>query len=286
MNLNPFGGKKKSKGPPGMGGEAFGPPAPARGPPERRIVPTDEVRAWSSRGMSEPDIIRNLRREGYATGEIDQAMKEALRSRVSGNFYNNKPMVNEYGEASLGPPPEEAPEREEIPKGLAYPGADMDDDDITPPPYDSPAEQREPQYPDMPEGDYFNEPAPRRPAPAMGMRGQTKGVDRREIEELAEVIVEEKLRELKEHFKAIDMQFQQVTRKVDSISDEMNRVRMEKSNEVKGIEGKIDGYSRNMDEINGRMESMEKALKDSLSPMLESMRSLADLVKSMKEKSK
>jgi prefoldin subunit 5 len=234
--------------------------------------------------MSEPDIIRNLRREGYATGEIDQAMKEALRSRVSGNFYN-KPMVNEYGEASLGPPPEEAPEMEDIPKGLGYPGADMTDDDITPPPYDSPAEQqREPQYPDMPEGDYFNEPAQRRPAPAM--RGQTRGVDRREIEELAEVIVEEKLRELKEHFKAIDMQFQQVNRKVDSISDEMNRVRMEKSNEVKGIEAKIDGYSRNMDEINGRMESMEKALKDSLSPMLESMRSLAELVKSMKERGK
>ena len=283
MNLNPFGGKKKSKGPPGMEGD-FGPSAPARAP-ERRIIPTDEVRAWSSRGMSEPDIIRNLRREGYATGEIDQAMKEALRNRVSGNFYN-KPMVNEYGEASLGPPPEEAPEREQIPRNLAYPGADMADDDITPPPYDTPAEQREPQYPDMPEGDYFNEPAPRRPAPAMRGPQQRGGVDRREIEELAEVIVEEKLRELKERFKAVDMQFQQVNRKVESISDEMNRVRMEKSNEVKGIEDKIDGYSRNMDEINGRMESMEKALKDSLSPMLESMRSLADLVKSMKEKSK
>jgi len=285
VNLNPFGGKSKKgardAGPDG----AFGSAGPPR-PPERKIVPTDEVRAWSSRGMSEPDIIRTLRREGYATGEIDQAMKEALRSRVSGDFYN-RPVVNEYGESSLGPPPENAPRREEIPRDLGYPGSDLAEEELSPPPYDVPMapQQREPEFPDMPEGEYFPEPAPqRRMAPQRGP--QRSGIDRREIEELAEVIVEEKLRELKERFKVVDAQFQQVNRKVDSMSDEMNRVRMEKSNEVKGIEGKIDGYSRNMDEINGRMESMEKALKDSLSPMLESMRSLADLVKSMKEKSK
>lgn len=276
--FNPFGGKKKRgdamESMDSPYGGPTGPPSPR--PPERRIVPSDEVRAYASRGVPEPDIIRALRREGYSTTEIDQAMKEALKNRVSGDFYRPS---NEYGERPLGGPPEAPPERDELPRNLGYPGADMVDEELPPPP--EPA-LREPEFPDMPEGEYF-QPQPRR-APARGP--QRQGIDKREIEELAEVIVDEKLRDVRERFKAVDSQFQQISRKMDSISDEMNRMRSEKSGEVKGIESKIDGYSRNMDAINGRMESMEKALKDSLSPMLESMRSLADLVKSMKEKGK
>jgi len=277
--FNPFGGKKKKKGDAmepmdSSYGGPMGPPGPARAP-ERRIVPTDEVRAYASRGVPEPDIIRALRREGYSTNEIDQAMKDALRSRVSGDFYRQS---NEYGERPLGGPPEDAPEREEIPRGLGYPGSDINEEnELLPLPE---TDVREPEIPEMPEGGYF-EPPPRRAPPA---RIQQRGIDKREIEELAEVIVDEKLRDIRERFKAVDSQFQQITRKMDSVSDELNRIRSEKSSEVKGIESKIDGYSRNMDAINGRMESMEKALKDSLSPMLESMRSLAELVRSMKEK--
>jgi DNA-binding transcriptional MerR regulator len=279
--FNPFGGKKKKKGEGGemMEGPGFGPSGPPR-PPERRIVPVDEVRAFASRGVSEPDIIRTLRREGYSTGEIDQAMKEALRSRVSGDFYGRQPQAD-YGEAAE-PAEEPYPGRSQLPRDLGYPGSDVDEDaDLPPLPPEVEPPARGPDFPDMPSGDYF-EP-PRRPAP-VARQQQRGGVDRREIEELAEVIVDEKLRDTKDRFKSVDAQFQQFSRKLESISDELNRIRMEKSGEVKGIESKIDSYSRNMDEMNGKMESMEKALRDSLSPMLESLRSLSELVKSMKEK--
>lgn len=282
--FNPFGRKNKKRA------DSFGAEGPyglsggASRPPERKIIPTDEVRALSSRGVSEPDIIRNLRREGYSSTEIDQAMKEALRSRISGDFYRP---VNEYGEASLGPPPENIPAREEIPRNLGYPiSAAEEEEDLQPLPYEPSAgpPMREPEFPEMPSGEYF-EPAPRRmPAPARGP--QKGGIDRKEIEELAEVIVDEKLRDVRERFKAVDLQFQQISRRVESVYDEMNRMRMDKSGEIKGIENKIDSYYKGMEGINGRIESMEKALRDSLSPMLESLRSLSDLVRSMKEKSK
>jgi len=64
----------------------------------------------------------------------------------------------------------------------------------------------------------------------------------------------------------------------------VNTIRSEKSNQVKGIEEKIDSYKQSMGEINGRIESMERALKDSLSPMLESLRSLSETVKMLKGK--
>jgi len=53
--------------------------------------------------------------------------------------------------------------------------------------------------------------------------------------------------------------------------------------EVKGIEEKIDSYKQNMNELNGRIESMERALKDSLSPMLDSLRSLSETVRMLKK---
>jgi hypothetical protein len=277
--FNPFGKKKKggAEGFEPMGGPSFG-PAGAPRPPERRIVPTDEVRALASRGVPEPDIIRTLKREGYATPEIDQAMKDALRSRVAGDFYRPA----EAYEAQPEPPEEEEfLERGDLPRNMGYPGADLESTELPSQPFEP--QMREPEMPEIPEGEYFSRPpVQRRPMPA----GPKGGIDKREIEELAEVIIEEKLRDIKDRFREVDMRFQQVGRKIDSFSEEVNRMRAEKSGEIKGIENKIDGYSKSMDEVTSRMESMEKALRDSLSPMLESLRSLSELVKSLKEKSK
>jgi hypothetical protein len=286
MNLNPF-KKKKAEEPPPMEGQlgpppAAGPPSqagPPDAPPAGKIIPTDEVRALSSRGVPEPDIIRTLRREGYSTGEIDQAMKEALRSKVSGEFYQSS---NEYGERPLGGPPEKMPPSEEIPGGLGYPISGGPE--VPPPPAEEPPPQ-EPAFPEAPTGDDFLKPPPVRSDPdEPRRRGPSKGIDRKDIEELAEVIVEEKLRIMDNRFKTIDAQIQQVNKRVDTFSGELDKIRSEKGGVVEGIESKIDAYSKQIDEVNGKIESMEKAFKDSLTPMLESMRSLAELVKGMKEK--
>lgn len=288
MKLNPFKKEKKPEGPPGYGGPpepmAAGPGPPASGPPapesdsagpgrpSRKIIPTDEVKALSSRGVPEPDIIRTLRREGYSTSDIDQAMKEALRSRVSGEAY--------------GPPEGNPPGNEQIPGDLGYPlSSGGEGADLPPPPeYYSPR-RADPDMPESPVGEDFMRPRiSSRPSPSEERRSQRSGMDRKEIEELAEVIVDEKLRDIRGEMKSADARFTQFNSRLETLSAEIDKIRSEKSGEVKGIEQKIDNYSTHIDEMNGRIESMEKALKDSLSPMLESMRSLSELVKNMKEK--
>lgn len=274
--FNPFKKKKSAEEPPMEG--PIGPPGPPGPEPSRRIVPTDEVRALSSRGVPEPDIINTLRREGFSTSEIDQAMKEALRSRVSGEFHRPP---TEYGERPLGRPPEALPPREEIPRGLGYPSSEiMEGPELPSPPAEAPPPG--PEFPEEPRGEDFLRPLTSEIKPPS--RRPSRRIDKREMEELAEVIVEEKLRGMRERFKTIDVQFQQMNRKMEMFSGEMEKIRSEKSGEVKGIEDKIEGYSKSMEEMNGKIESMEKALKDSLSPMLESMRSLSELVKELKEK--
>lgn len=289
MNINPFKKKKAQEMPPMEGPPLPGPPVPegvpppsSTGPPAPgqggRIIPTDEVRALSSRGVSEPDIIRTLRREGYSTNEIDQAMKEALRSRVSGDY---KPM-NEFGEARLGGPPDTMPRNEEIPQNLAYPTAGADEGEAPPPAFEPPPAS--PQLPEEPTGSDFLRPAISERPPPQQRRAAKGGVDRREIEELAEVIVEEKLREMRNKIKTFDASFSQINTKMENLYGEINKMRSEKSGEVKGIEEKIESYSTHIDGLNSKIESMERALKDSLSPMLDSMRSLSELVKTMKQK--
>lgn len=43
-------------------------------------IPTQRVLSLSSQGMSEPEIIRTLQREGYQPMAVDRAMKDAMRS--------------------------------------------------------------------------------------------------------------------------------------------------------------------------------------------------------------
>lgn len=296
MFSNPF--KKKKKESPPEEGMAGPPPAPRPSPqggPQGRpqgpappgggssvAVPTNEVKALSSRGVPEPDIIRTLRREGYNINEIDQAMKEALRNKVSdGPDY---PGV-QGPQGPLGQ--EHIPSREQMPRELSYPTSEkLEEPDFDSSPLNRMRNQQPPQDRGLPRGGDFTRPSPppaERSSPQRDSRSGTR-MERDEIEELAEIIVNEKTRNLKSKFSIMDTRFQELNKRIDSLSNEINSIRTKKSSEVKGIEEKIDSYSKNMDEIGGRMESVEKVLKDSLGPMLESMRSLSELVKSMKEK--
>jgi hypothetical protein len=215
-------------------------------------------------------------------------MKEALRSRVSRERYPPprrspyppEPEPPEYSDEDYPPPETEEPFPEELPRQLAYPGTDVGE----PLPERFPV-PREPEYPDMPRGGDFAGESRMRPeisAPSP-RRSAKSGVDRREIEELTEVIVDERVRELRERFKSVQSQMKQTESRIESLANEINRLKMDKGGDVRGIEQKIDNYSKGMQELNGRIDSMERALKDSLSPMLESLRSLSDTIKALKE---
>lgn len=279
MKLNPF-KKKKPKEPPA-------PPGPPAPPPGGGDVPREEVKSLSSQGVPEPDIIRTLRREGYTTTEIDQAMKEALRDRVSGGEQTPPPPPRERPPRPERreplPPDEGLPEREDIPRNLAYPGSDAMDLNLGRPPAETQRPRpSEPEFPEIPKGRDFGK-YPEKPAPP-GKPRTRGGVDKREIEELAEVIVDEKMRAMDGRFRSLESKFTQLSNRIEALSHDLNRMRSEKSGEVKGIEKKIDDYAGSINQVNSKIESMEKAFRDSMSPMLDSVRSLSDLVKTMKSK--
>lgn len=280
MNLNPF-SKKKNPKPSDIPRE----PSPAR-------IPTSDVQSLSARGMSEPDIINTLRNEGYTTDEIDHAMKSSLRSRVSGPSGGMPPRGPEPVERPV-PPPSRPPkgvfdERLEPLPGPAGPPKEPFD-----PMGDLPAEPRgsdfgrtSPSFEPRPGPGRFEEPGFNRPRPpAMPQRPKRhKPMERKEMEELTEVIVDEKIKEFQGKFNSMNAHMQQMNKRIDGLKNEIEGIRSEKMTEVKEIEGMIEGFKTSIGDVTVRIDGMEKALKDSLSPMLESMRSLSETVKLLKQK--
>jgi len=266
----------------------------------------DGVRELSAQGLSEVEILRSLRAEGYGPKDVDQAMKGVLKESVTGT-----PAVPDIA-------PARQPQREPAPRAPApRPPAGQE---MEPPPGPGSLEMAEfpPGRFAPPEGDDVlgEEPeppsrgwrppegAPQPPAPA-GRRPsalppededfdeemeplppppgrKASHVGRGEMEEIAESIVEERIR-------TIEAQLAELSKRVDSISSRMAGMepgagRGGGSAGVEEIKAGMESYKSSIGELSERTEAMERAIKDSLTPMMQSLRSLSETIKTMKEK--
>jgi septal ring factor EnvC (AmiA/AmiB activator) len=78
-------------------------------------------------------------------------------------------------------------------------------------------------------------------------------------------------------------QLKDVKNRLSVMEQSVNRVDSEKKSNLNSIDDKIDTFRQGMTDVSSRMEAMEGAMKNSLTPMMQTMRSLSDAVKSLKE---
>jgi len=263
-------------------------------------IPSDRVASLSSQGMSEPEIIRTLRAEGYSPIEVDSAMKEALRSAVRPPAAPRMapPPASTRG---FGPPPAEQPVRrerrmifgdedEELPRPAARPPE---------PPFaeeEGPAGELElPRFPGMapPRRSPFAPPVPMEeaeaeeiepiaPAPKAASKEQ-RMQSRREFEEIAEGVVEERMSAIEKRVDDIGDRLKEITVRMNNLQQALDRVQGERRGDIAEITDKIEGYKQGMTEVSQRMEAVEHTMKDSMTPMMQSLRSLSDAVKAFKD---
>lgn len=302
-----------------------------------KVGPSQRVMDLSSQGLSEPEIISSLRKEGYSPSDVDSAMKEALKTGAGGpGTRPGLPPRDEVlpgellpGETAPGRPAEpalEEPLEPEAPMADAGPEAgapgprkpeighrEMDR------PLRSEEVERVPRMPEIPgeepaPAEPLEEPeleappreAPRRSAPPFEPRGEIPKFQprlsreaprerkiaelrerrRREIMELTEELVEEKWVEVEDKMSEIDGKFKELNAKISGIEERISKAKWEKGGESKKIQENIDSYRDSMADINSKIEGLEKAVKSSLAPMMESMRGMSDTVKALKRKGK
>ncbi|MBR9682235.1 MAG: hypothetical protein GOV02_01035, partial [Candidatus Aenigmarchaeota archaeon] len=60
--------------------------------PGQSYVPTDLVQRLASQGMSEPEMISRLRREGFAPSQINDALRSQIKREVAPQPQRRAPM--------------------------------------------------------------------------------------------------------------------------------------------------------------------------------------------------
>ena len=263
-------------------------------------IPVDRVASLSSQGMSEPEIIRTLRSEGYSPMEVDTAMKDALRSAVrpSGQRMAPPPVPTR----GFGPPQPPQPQRrlifgdedDELPKQAIMretPFAEEDGpaNDLELPRFSGMSQQQQqPQRrspfapPPMSMGAEDEDIEPIMPGPRPASKEQ-RMQSRREFEEIAEGVVEERMNAVEKRVEDIGDRLKEITVRMNNLQQSLDRVQGERRGDIAEITDKIESYKSGMSEVSQRMESVERTMKDSMTPMMQSLRSLSDAIKSFKE---
>ena len=287
-------------------------------------VPTNKVINLSSRGYSQIEIIKILRKEGYGIKQVDAALKVALKSSAVGRA----PETPERGARAPIPMPLGIPGKEvKLPPSARKRGRKLDMKEVMkdfeePEREMKPSERHEPEAEKLPREEELHdlglprlpgekpterprfkreieeepehvkeiewrEPVKRELTPLPKFRTSPKRKHEEEetkIEELTERIVEEKWDEIKSKMDNINNSLQDLDDKIKTMEQKLTRVQTEKKTELDEIKEKLGNYQHSIDEVGVRMESVEKALKDSLGPMMESIRALSSAVKSVKKK--
>ncbi|MFH1978603.1 MAG: hypothetical protein ABIJ92_04730 [Candidatus Aenigmatarchaeota archaeon] len=265
----------------------------------------------SSQGISEPEIIRTLREEGYSPEQVDSGMREALRFSVSSpeaprpsRFDDRPPSFDRNPEPrddfrrDFNRGFEEDPDMKQDPPGIEYekhvpdtlslpplPGDEADDFDLPPPPgqrrrmsEDQGMQERLP-FRDLEED---QEPDPIHKLEHRKTRRQTERDRMQNLEELTESVVEEKWTDFKTENAEMRKELRHMATRLGILEKILDKIESDKKTEIEEIHDDIDTYKRSITEVGERMGSMEKALKDSMTPMMESLRSLAETIKAMK----
>ena len=224
-------------------------PRPAPGGGFGRPVPlVEKIKTLSRQGISEPDIVRNLRVEGHSSLEIDRALRDSLKSGIG----EPELPVRERSISEIRP--------------MREPGDEL-------------------RLPELPARPIHGKSIPERPKPFPTI-GFGRPGGSRETEELIEVTVEEKWKEAGEKIRAVESKFSDFEDRIKSLEDSIEDLRKNEEKKDVEVSAKIDTYKESVGEMAGKMEGLESALKSALESVLESNRNLAESVRNLKDRNK
>lgn len=231
-----------------------------------RAPPMLRVEELTRQGLSDIEIIRTMRQEGYSPSEVDEGLRSAVKS-LAAPVEPTQP-IQPIQQKPYKPPAQpvqtaQPTQRQKLP----LPG--MPNFDLPKLP-EMPAEEM-----DIP-GLYDEEkgPAPHKPASIKAEKDDT--------EDLIEAIVEEKMELIRDDVKEMKSDIRELRRKIEEVEKRVQKVIIDERSKADEIKGVVSSYGSSISEMAAKLESMEIALKDSLRPMLQATRSLSEAIKEMK----
>ncbi len=289
-------------------------PSPATG---QTYVPTDLVQRLASQGMSEPEIISRLRREGFVPSQINNALRSQIKREVAPTPPGRGPMQRPPGMQQRAPmpqgrggpqplgtqpqqmqqprqmPPQQMAQAPQMPQraGIEMPQRQQMPGAPAPPPRKEAPRFRPPERivgPGMGTPRQFQEAPSSQQMFTFEKGSETEqfGIGPEEItlEELVEGIVSDRWDEFEDrlgNFEKRDIQLQGQIEDMRKRMVEMQKMLEEREGDYSG---KLDEFGESMDTIEGRIGSIERVFKDTLPELTQSIRTLAEHSKKIKEK--
>jgi len=262
----PFFGKKK---PEAIKGKGF--------------VPVDRARQLMSKGFSETEVIDVLRREGYSAEEIDKALTETLKAGVAGASVPSPAVPAQptfpSAPATATPQPAvaaQAPAAAPSPSAAATATA--------------PAAEAQPTFPPRHETKIVEAPKPKAPSiedlkakPQMPVVPETslpeQYAEEYPTEEYIDYVVQEHMSEVLQALDDFAKRHEKLEKKINQISAQISKL---SESAGKPQTGRMEEFSESLEDVNARLASLEKAFKETLPALIESVRALSDLVQRLK----
>jgi len=120
-------------------------------------------------------------------------------------------------------------------------------------------------------------------------RAQRKPIDMDDLDDDdmdVDELVSGNMKGFKDSVESMNSNVSGITEKLASIEDKVAKMQTAKNPNLERLDDKIRMYTDSVTDIHNRMGTVEKALRDGMTPMMETMKILTDTVKSLKEESK
>jgi prefoldin subunit 5 len=219
--------------------------------------PVDKVLDLSKQGKSEAQVSESLKNEGFAPTDINKAYAGAVRSAATAPAPSRQ-----FAPMSM------APQQEPVTQ-FEIPSQKYEDYSTEAPQEYEPVEPQQQQRgwtPEVPE------------TGIMGIAPPSAG----ELEEIVESVVDEKWRELQDRLEDMHERLDAMEAKITSLDVQINTLKDAGSSERSVIESKIDEYKGSIDGIESRIGSIERAFKETLPSMIDSVKSVTEVVAKLK----
>lgn len=237
--------------------------------PGKGFAPIDRVREMAARGFSEPEMIDVLRREGFSADEVDKALTQALRIGVTGEQPQQQQQQPQQWQ-----PVYQQPQQQQQP--FQWPSQQQQ-------------QQQQPQQPQtgLPTLQSLEVQQPQQESmPQIPESSLPEGYYSQQYsnEDYIDYVVQQRLSEVTEKMGDFQQRYQELQRKIEDLGDQIKGMSSGKTGPAQSqVLSKIDSFSDTVSDIDNRLGGLEKAFKETLPAMIDSVRALSDIVQKVRK---
>ena len=101
-------------------------------------------------------------------------------------------------------------------------------------------------------------------------------------EDYIDYIVQSRIEEVNEKMKGFSSRYDELNKKINALQQQLTDLSKMRGGEQHQIITKIDSFAENVNDVNTRLGSVERALKETLPALIESVRAVSDLASKLK----